>query len=195
MNTPGIAATLAVTTLLAGTGVSSPAAAACTYEYVGDDGPSYPKWSEDCDTTVSPGRFGPLRMGSTTVPKAKQLNYLALNPLCANRLDGVNAGGYRTRKNGKVAAWLAGFRKGATQTTRGLRPRDTFSKARRLYPGLEFTRFVPNPFGGPGQDVYSTQGKNGWLDVYVTRGRFKIDYFSVRATSVSKPVPWIIDGC
>lgn len=197
MNARSAAAALAVATAVTGIGAAAPASAACSYRYVkyDDYSPARPVWSKNCNTSVSPGKFGPLRMGDTTVAKAKQFNYLARNPFCANRLDGIVAGAYWKRKNGKVVAWFAGMRKRDAVTTRGLRPRDSLSKARRLYPGLEYTRFVNNVFGGPGQRVYSTGGGRGWLDVYVTQGRSRIDYFSVRSASVPRAVPWIIDGC
>jgi hypothetical protein len=195
MIAPGVAMTLVVATTLAGIGVTSPAAAACTYQYVNDGYSAFPKWSDNCDTTVSPGKFGQLRMGDTSVAKAKRLNYLARNPFCGGSWYGINAGGNWRKNNGKVVAWFAGSRKRDAKTTRGLRPRDTLAKARRLYPHLEYTRFVKNIFGGPGQRVYSTGGGRGWLDVYVTQGRSRIDYFSVRSASVPRAVPWILDGC
>jgi hypothetical protein len=195
MRSPTIAAVLAVSAALAGMGTASPASAACSCRYEGDPGYRTPKWSSNCNTTVSPGKFGPLRMGRTTVAEAKRLNYLVSNPFCGGRVYGLNAGALWEKKGGKVVSWFAGLRKRQTQTTRGLHPRDSWSKAKQLYPGLKYTRYVPSIYGGPGQNVYSTRRTNGWLDVYATRGHTRIDYFSVRATSVAQPVPWIIDGC
>ena len=61
-------------------------AAPCTYTY---NEYGYPQWSDTCGTGMAPGRIGPLRMGVTTVARARSLGYLARNRACGDRLDGV----------------------------------------------------------------------------------------------------------
>jgi hypothetical protein len=135
MRTPAIAAVLVVATSLTAIGATTPASAACSYRYEGDPGYRTPKWSNNCNTSVSPGKFGPLRMGLTTVAEAKRLSYLARNPFCGGRVYGLNAGALWEKQDGKVVSWFAGLRKRETRTTRGLRPRDSWSKAKRPCPG------------------------------------------------------------
>ena len=46
-------------------------AAPCTYTY---NEYGYPQWSDTCGTGMAPGRIGPLRMGVTTVARARSLD-------------------------------------------------------------------------------------------------------------------------
>lgn len=163
--------------------------AECTYRLTGD---GYPEWSSSCDTTASPGRVGPLVMGRTTVTRARDLNYLARNPFCSNRLDGVSAGPDWRRRDGRVVAWAT-----TKPTRKGLKVGQRISAARTLYPSLQRTGFVRNPYvDGEGWRIYSVRGQRGWLDVYVETRTAKIDRFWARAASVDRPYrSWAFDGC
>ena len=163
-------------------------AAGCTYTY---DSDGFPKWS-GCSTTVAPGKFGPLKMGTTSVASAKSSNYLAYNKFCS-RWDGVQAGPDWKRTSAKVVWW-----RGGTKTTKGLRPKDSLARARQLYPDLKKTRFIANEYvAGEGWQVYSTKSKSGWLDIYRynTGDRRNNNFFAVRGPSVKKPQGFAQDGC
>ena len=88
--------------------------------------------------------------------------------------------------------------RGDVRTTKGLRPTDSLSKARRLYPGLRYNTFVPNMYDSQGgHSVYSVRSGSGWLDIYkpVRGARYDRAFFVVRHTSVSKPPMIFADGC
>ncbi len=169
-------------------GVQVPAeAATCSYTLNSD---GFPVWAAGCPTEVSPGKFGPLRMGRTTVATAKRKQYLAYNEFCS-RWDGVAAHSDWRRKNGRIIAWLGG-----ATTTKKLRPSDNLSKARQWYPNLKRTGFMANAYvAGQGWRIYSTKTKSGWLDLYrYNAGDY--NFFAVRAKSVRKPIKsWSQDGC
>ncbi len=187
MNTRRFVTTVTVAGLFA-VGVPSAATAAdCAYTY---DSNGFPQWS-GCSTTVAPGKFGPLKMGTTTVKRAKSSNYLAYNAFCT-RWDGVQALPDWKRANGKVVWW-----RGGTKTTKGLRPKATLLKARQLYPKLKKTHFIANEYiPNQGWQVYSTKTKNGWLDIYrYNTGDRRNNFFAVRALSVKKPQGFAQDGC
>ena len=181
---------------VAGLGAAAPVSAAeCTYTYNQD---GFPRWSNSCSTVMSPGRFGPLRMGKTTVSQARGKGYLATNRFCGGRLDGVAAYDNWRRQDGKVAAWTSGgVRPGNVATTKGLEPSDSLRKAMRLYPSLSKTGFLANPYTpGEGWSIYSVRGKKGWLDFYVYPGNRRAGFFAVRANSYPKPIKsWSLDGC
>lgn len=179
--------TVAAAGLLAVGIPSTATAVGCTYTY---DSNGFPKWS-GCSTTVAPGKFGPLKMGTTTVASAKASNYLAYNKFC-ERWDGVQALPDWKRANGKVVWW-----RGGTKTTKGLRPTATLARARELYPNLKKTRFIANEYvTGEGWQVYSTKTKSGWLDIYrYNTGDRRNNFFAVRALSVKKPQGFAQDGC
>ena len=179
--------TVAAAGLLAVGIPSTATAVGCTYTY---DSNGFPKWS-GCSTTVAPGKFGPLKMGTTTVASAKASNYLAYNKFC-ERWDGVQALPDWKRANGKVVWW-----RGGTKTTKGLRPTATLARARQLYPNLKKTRFIANEYvTGEGWQVYSTKTKSGWLDIYrYNTGDRRNNFFAVRALSVKKPQGFAQDGC
>ena len=171
-------------------GTTSPAAAAtCRTSY---DSDGFPQWSRGCSTKLSPGKFGPLKMGKTTVRQAKAKHYLAYNKFCA-RWDGLQAYGDWRSKAGKVVAWRA-----YGPTTKGLYAADSLAKARRLYPSLKRTGYMPNQYiANEGWRIYSVKNKNGWLDIYrYTTASENAAFFAVRAKSVRKPVTsWSQDGC
>lgn len=163
------------------------AAATCEYTRTAD---GFPLWS-GCSTTVSPGRFGPLRMGRTTVADAKAMNYLAYNQLCS-RWDGVEAYGDWSKRQRKVVWW-----RGGTITTKGLRPTASLKTARRLYPTLKRTRYIANEYvPGQGWTVYSVKNKRGWLDWYrYSTANHSNNFFAVRALTVRAPKSFAQDGC
>ena len=172
---------------VAGLGAAAPVSAAeCTYTYNQD---GFPRWSNSCSTVMSPGRFGPLRMGKTTVSQARGKGYLATNRFCGGRLDGVAAYDNWRRQDGKVAAWTSGgVRPGNVATTKGLEPSDSLRKAMRLYPSLSKTGFLANPYTpGEGWNIYSVRGKKGLLDFDVYPGNRRYGFFAVRANSYAKP--------
>jgi hypothetical protein len=181
----GLATAAVSMSLLAGAPVS---AAECTYTY---NEYGYPLWSESCGTEMSPGRFGPLTMGKTTVAQARSMNYLTKNPACGGRWDGVRTGANWMRKNGKVVSWTG------DGTTRGLRAADSLMTAKATYPKLERTAFLPNPFEpGDGWKIYSVSGKSGWLDLYVDKADNTISWFEVRGKGSKKPLKNMpLDGC
>lgn len=182
---------IAATCLTAGLLATNPAAAAnCAYSYNTD---GFPRWSSSCNTVMSPGRLGPLVMGHTTVSQARQRNYLARNTFCGGRLDGVLAYDNWRRRDGKVAAWSGR----GTETSKGLKPSDALSEARRLYPTIDRTGFLANPYTpGEGWRIYSVRGKRGWLDLYMSAGNSDANFFAVRAASFKKPIKdWSLDGC
>ena len=166
---------------------STASAAGCSYTY---DSDGFPEWS-GCSTTVAPGKFGPLKMGTSTVASAKSSNYLAFNKFC-DRWDGVQAGPDWKRASGKVVWW-----RGGTKTTKGLRPEDSLARARQLYPNLKKTRFIANEYiDDEGWQVYSTKTKSGWLDIYrYNKGGRGNNFFAVRALSVKNPQGFAQDGC
>lgn len=171
-------------------------AAQCTYTYNQD---GFPRWSDACSTVVSPGRFGPLKMGTTTVAEARAKNYLAKNTMCGGRLDGVAAFNNWRRKDGKVHAWTAGGSRtgSAVRTSKGLVSTDALAKARRLYPGMAWKGYLEIPYApGTGWDIYSVRGKRGWLDFYVHDVKKRYNFFAVRAGNSTKPIKnWSLDGC
>ena len=185
-----------VTSVALGLVVNAPVQAAeCTYTYNQD---GFPTWSGSCSTVMSPGRFGPLTMGKTTVTKARELDYLATNRFCGGRLDGVAAYNNWRRQDGKVTAWTGGgTRRGDVVTTKGLKPSDSVKKAKRLYAGLAKSGFLANPYTpGEGWNIYSVRGKKGWLDLYLYPGTPRANFFAVRAASHKKPIKsWSLDGC
>lgn len=163
-------------------------AAPCTYTY---NEYGYPQWSDTCGTGMAPGRIGPLRMGVTTVARARSLGYLARNRACGDRLDGVGAFSNWRRGDGKVLAWTG------DRTTRGLSATDSVRTAKRKYPRLTRTGFLKNPYvAGEGWRIYSVAKKAGWLDLYKYTGTESYDFLAVRAKSLKKPVKdWALDGC
>lgn len=187
---------VAVVSVALGLGVVAPGQAAdCTYSY---DQNGLPQWSKSCSTVLSPGRFGPLRMGKTTVAEARAKNYLAWNTYCGDRLEGVQARSNWRRKDGKVYAWTAGSRTpGAISTSKGLQRTDPVRKAKRLYPGMRWSGYLEVPYApGTGWDIYSVRGKKGWLDFYVHDTSKRANFFAVRASSSPKPITrWDLDGC
>lgn len=166
--------------------------AACTYRY---DEFGFPRWSSSCNSTVSPGRFGPLRMGKTTVSAARSKGYLAKNRMCGGRLDGVSAYDNWRRRDGTVMVWTDS-RDGST-TDKGLRASAPLKEAKRAYPRLVLTGYLKNPYAaGQGWDIYSVQSKRGWLDLYYYPGNRKANFFAVRSAAWVKPVTsWSLDGC
>ena len=168
----------------------------CSYYYDDND---FPRWSESCSTVMAPGRFGLLRMGDTSVRRARQLDYLAENPMCGGRIDGMVAYDNWRRKNGKVVAWSGRRSPGgsALRTSKGLQPEDSLRRARALYPGLTRTGFLRNPYvPGQGWRIYSVRGKGGWLDLYRYEAHKQYSFFAVRASTVRKPITdWSLDGC
>lgn len=179
----------AAVSLVIGVVTAAPAdAAPCTYTY---NEYGYPQWSDACDTQMAPGRFGPLKMGVTTVGETRSLGYLAVNEACGGRLDGVKASSNWRRKQGKVAAWT-GY-----STSKGLRSTDSLRKAKRKYPGMVRTGFLENPYvAGQGWKIHSVRSKAGWLDFYVYTGKQDYGFFAVRAKTSKKPYKdWSLDGC
>lgn len=189
----GVAVVLGTSGLL---GADPASAAECTYAY---DQNGFPRWSDSCSTVMSPGRFGPLRMGKTSVVQARAKNYLAKNKYCGGRLDGVAAFDNWRRKDGRVYAWTAGgSRTGkAMRTSEGLVSTDPLRKARRLYPGMSWMGYLEIPYApGTGWDIYSIRGKGGWLDFYVHDVKKRYNFFAVRASSSPMPIKsWSLDGC
>lgn len=181
-----IAALMATLVLVAGLPAQA-SAASCTYTRTAD---GFPVWS-GCSTTVAPGRFGPLRMGRTTVGDAKDKKYLAYNRLCGGWY-GVQAGPDWRKKQGVLVWW-----RGGTVTSKGLRPRDSLRKARSLYPNLKRTGYFANAYvPGQGWKVHSVRTSRGWLDWYrYTTDDRRFNFFAVRALSVSRPQGFAQDGC
>lgn len=187
---------MAVASLAMGGLSAAPAAAAgCTYSY---DQNGFPRWSSSCSTVLSPGRFGPLKMGKTSVTQARAKNYLAKNTYCGGRLEGVQARNNWRRKDGAVFAWTAGPRStGGIRTSKGLRRTDSLSKAKHLYPGMKCTGYLEVPYApDTGWTIYSVRGTQGWLDFYVHDTAKSANFFAVRAKSSPKPIKnWDLDGC
>lgn len=180
---------------MGGLSAAPSAAVACTYSY---DQNGFPRWSSSCSTVVSPGRFGPLKMGKTSVTKARAMNYLAKNTFCGGRLEGVQARNNWRRKDGAVFAWTAGSRYGGgVRTSKGLSRTDSLSKAKRLYLGMKWTGYLSVPYApDTGWAIYSVRGKRGWLDFYVHDDYKRSNFFAVRAKSSPKPITnWDLDGC
>mgnify|MGYP001434264925 CR=1 FL=1 len=186
---------IAAASIFVGLAATNPAyAAGCTYKY---DQNGFPQWSSSCRTVMSPGRIGPLTMGKTTVAQARERNYLAKNTFCGDRLDGVLAYNNWRRRDGKLAAWTGGGTREAAVTSKGLKSSDSLSRARRLYPALDRTGFLANPYiPGEGWRIYSVRAKRGWLDLYLYAGKGQANFFAVRAFSVKEPITdWSLDGC
>lgn len=167
----------------------------CSFTY---DQSGTPQWSTSCSTVISPGRFGPLRMGKTAVSQALGQNYLARNRYCGSRLEGLAARNNWRRQDGKVSVWTAGSRMpGPIVTSKGLSSRDSLSKAQRLYPGMTWTGSMEVPYApDAGWEIYSVRDKRGWLDFYVHDVSRRANFFAVRASSMPRPVTsWDLDGC
>jgi hypothetical protein len=181
-----MAAAVAAATLTVGVPTTA-SAADCTVTYNAE---GFPRWS-GCSTTIAPGKFGPIRMGKTSVASAKARNYLAYNRLC-ERWDGVAAFSDWKSKKGKIVWWRGGDR-----TSKGLLPSDSLERAKQLYPKLTPTRFIANDYiAGEGWQVYSTKTKRGWLDLYrYNTGNTRNNFFAVRALSLKKPQGFALDGC
>lgn len=187
-------AVLVMACAAAGMHAPNASAATCRYSY---DSNGYPVWSGSCPQVMSPGRFGPIRMGKTTVSRAKAQGFLAPNRVCGGRLDGVGAYNDWRRRGGKVVGWTGGrFSDRPVRTSRGLRVDDSLAKAKRLYPGLRQTGYIEIPYTpGIGWRIFSVRGKAGWLDFYVHDTKKRYNHFAVRAASISKPYTWALDGC
>lgn len=188
---------VAATAVAAGVLGSVPAhAGTCTYSYNGD---GFPQWAGACPSVMSPGRFGALRMGKTTLAAAKAHGLLAVNGLCGGRLDGVVAYDNWRRKDGVVVAWsgsqtVSGKR---ITTSKGLKSNDPLSRAKALYPGLKKTGYLAIPYSpGTGWNIYSVRARAGWLDYYVHNAKSRYNFFAVRDKSSTAPIKsWSLDGC
>lgn len=191
----GIAVAAAAAALV--TLASAPASAAACQPT--NDEYGFPKWSGSCPSVMSPGRFGPLSMGETRVSEARADGLLAVNDMCGGRIDGVVAYDNWRRKKGVVVAW-SGSKTASGKwltTSKGLKPNDSLSRAKTLYPGLTKTGYLPIPYTpGTGWDIYSVRAKAGWLDFYVHEKKSRYNFFAVRERASTKPVKsWSLDGC
>ena len=150
-------------------------------------------------SSIAPGRFERLRMGSTTARQAQDWGYLGPKPepgMCPIWPTTSNRQSVEVR-SGKVIAyqvWGGGF-----VTTKGLRAGDSLAKMRDLYPGVRRTQYVENMYRqGTGWWIWSVYRSKGWLDIYTQQRRSNSGPVVAAAVrSVDTPAPMGVhqDGC